>query len=65
MWWYTHKFENTKDGVDMPSLVRRKSFSSETDLSSHAKLELVIRDLQKRQQFTDQNPDVTFVDESV
>ena len=49
----------------MPPLVWREPFRSKTDLRSHTELELVVRDLQERQQLANQNPDVVLVDQSV
>jgi hypothetical protein len=49
----------------MPPLIRRESLSSQTDLSSHPKLKLVISDLKKRQQLPYQYSNITLIDQSI
>ena len=49
----------------MPSLVRGESFCGKGYLSGHSQLELVIRNLQESQQFSDEDPDIGFVDQCI
>lgn len=49
----------------MPSLVRRKSFRRQRYLRRQARLEIIVRHFQERQQFPHHDSDVLFVDEGV
>jgi hypothetical protein len=49
----------------VPPLVRSEPLRSEGYLSSHAQLELVIRNLKESQQFSDEDPDIGFVDQRI
>ena len=49
----------------MPPLVRSEPFRRKGYLGSHSQLELVIRNLKESQEFSDENPDVGFVDECI
>lgn len=47
----------------MPSLIRRESIGSDANLTGHNRFEFIIRHLEKRQEFSDQNPNVALVDQ--
>ena len=49
----------------MPPLVRCESFRSETNLSGHTQLELIVGYLQEGQQLADEDSYVLLVDQSV
>jgi len=49
----------------VPPLVGSEPFSSKGYLCGHAQLELVIRNLEESQQFSDEDPDIGFVDQRV
>lgn len=49
----------------MPPLVRGEPFRGKRYLSGHAQLEFVIRNLEESQQFSDEDPDIGFVDQRV
>lgn len=49
----------------MPPLVGREPFCRKTDLGRHSKLELIICDLQEREQLPDQDANVLLVDERI
>ena len=61
----TCQLQDTEDCINVPSLVGSESLRSKGYLSSHAQLELVIRNLEESQQFSDENPDIGFVDQCV
>jgi len=49
----------------VPPLVRSEPFRRKGYLSSHPQLELVIRNLKESQQFSNEDPDVGFVDQCI
>lgn len=61
----TYQLQNTEDRIDVPSLVRSEPFRGEGNLSGHAQLELVIRNFKESQQFSDEYPDIGFVDQCI
>ena len=61
----TYQLQNAEDRINMPPLVRSVPFRGKGYLSSHAQLELVIRNLEESQQFSDEDPDIGFVDQCV
>jgi hypothetical protein len=49
----------------MPPLIRCKSLRSQTDLSSHPELELVICNLKESEKLSYQYPDIILIDQSI
>ena len=49
----------------MPSLVGGEPLRGKGYLSGHAQLELVIRNLKESQQFSNEDPDIGFVDQCI
>ena len=49
----------------MPPLVRSEPLRGKGYLSGHAQLKLVIRNLEESQQFSDEDPDIRFVDQRI
>lgn len=45
----------------MPPFVRSEPLRGKGYLSGHAQLEFVIRNLEKSQQFSDEDPDIGFI----
>jgi len=59
------QLQDAEDRINVPPLVGSEAFRGEGYLSSHAQLELVICDLEESQQFSDEDPDIGFVDQCV
>lgn len=57
----THKFQHTKDGVNVPPLVGRKPLGSQANLGGHSKLEFVVCDFQECKQLSDHDLHVALV----
>lgn len=49
----------------MPPLVRSEPLCSKGYLSGHAQLEFVIRNFKESQQFSDEDPDIGFIDQCI
>lgn len=49
----------------MPTFIGCETLRRQADLRGHSQLELVVRDLQEREQFPDEDPDVLLVDQRV
>lgn len=49
----------------MPSFIWRETLCGETNLSCHAQLELIVRNLEERKELADEDPDILLVDQRI
>ena len=61
----TDQFQYPQYRIDVPPLIRRKSFGSQTNLSCHSELELVVCDLEECQKLSYQYSDVALINQSI
>lgn len=61
----TNQLQNTQNSVNVPPLIGRKALRRQTNLRRQSKFELVVRDLEECQQFSDKDTDILLVDQGV